>query len=331
MFEFLDLIIVRPISNLLFIVFNFTGDFGFAIIIFTLIVKFAMWPLVRRQFKQARLMRKIQPELAEIRKRCKGNKTMEQIQMMDLYKRNNIKPFNSILTLIIQLPIFFALFFAIGTTVPQTTEKLQEHPVEQKAYHWVAELPRVQEVIQAQAKADTLEDYEFRPQLFGIIDLSQRAIQENVTVSSVTILLFAIASAFSQYWVTKQQLPSKKKNKRTLKQIMKDTAAGKEADQAEINEIVSGQMGKVMPIMMFVIMIGLIGALSFYYLISNVITIIQQKIMLRRETDEMDTVADKKILKELQQAKEAQVIEDKSTKNKNITRISVSNKKRRKK
>lgn len=332
MFEFLDLIIVRPITNLLLVIYNYVGDFGLAIIIFTLIVKFALWPLVRRQFNQTRQMRKIQPELAEIRKRCKGNRTMEQLQMMDLYKRHNIKPFSSIITLVVQLPIIFALFFAITTVVPQTTEKLQEHPVEQKTYSFIAELPRVNDLIEAQASAETIDDYSFRPKLFGVIDLSERALQPNVTVSSVAILLFAVTSALSQYWVSKQQLPSKKRSRRSLKQVMKDAAEGKDADQSEINEIVSGQMSKFMPIMMFLIMVNLIGALSFYYLVSNLITILQQKIMLRKESEELDHIADKRILKELQQAEEAQIVNQKpSSKNKHVTRISASNKKRRKK
>jgi len=80
MFEFIDFLIVRPIVNLLFVVYNFVGDFGLAIIIFTIIVKFAMWPLIKKQLHQTRLMRKIQPELAEIKKNCKGNRQLEQLQ-----------------------------------------------------------------------------------------------------------------------------------------------------------------------------------------------------------------------------------------------------------
>jgi YidC/Oxa1 family membrane protein insertase len=338
MFEFLDMIIVRPISNLLFVIYNVVGDFGLAILIFTLIVKFAMWPLVKKQFRQARLMRKLQPELAEIKKNCKGNRTMEQLQMMDLYKRYNVKPFGSLLTLIIQLPIFFALFFAITTVMPMTTDKLLEHPIEQKAYGPVKTLPRVQEIVEAQNSAQTIEEYSFRPKLFGVVDLSAHAIQENITPSSIVILLFAVLAALSQYWVAKQQLPTTgKKERRTLKQIMKETAEGKEADQSEINTIVSGQMTKFMPIMMFLIMISLVGALSFYYLLSNLVTIFQQRLMIRRETDELETVADKKILKDLAAAEEAQIVDPKDTKaaksskNKHVTRIIASTKKRRKK
>ena len=94
------MIIVRPITNILFLIYGLVGDFGLAIILFTVLVKICLWPLVKRQLHQTRLMRKIQPELAEIKKNCNGNRQLESLQMMDLYKRNNIKPFRSMLTLI---------------------------------------------------------------------------------------------------------------------------------------------------------------------------------------------------------------------------------------
>ena len=121
-FPFIDIIIVRPIVNILFVIFNLVHDFGLAIIIFTILVKLLMLPLTKRQLRQTRLIRRIQPELTQIRKNCNGNKQLESLQTMDLYKRYNIKPFASILTLIIQLPLFVALFSAIrviATPMPQ--------------------------------------------------------------------------------------------------------------------------------------------------------------------------------------------------------------------
>ena len=121
-FNFIDMIIVRPIVNILFVIFNLVHDFGLAIIIFTILVKLLMLPLTKRQLQQTRLMRKIQPELTQIRKNCNGNKQLESLQTMDLYKRYHVKPFASIATLLVQLPIFIAIFSAIrviATPLPQ--------------------------------------------------------------------------------------------------------------------------------------------------------------------------------------------------------------------
>ena len=73
-FNLIDIILVRPIVNILFIIFNLVHDFGLAIIIFTVLVKLCMWPLTKSQLNQTKLMRKIQPELTQIRKNCNGNK-----------------------------------------------------------------------------------------------------------------------------------------------------------------------------------------------------------------------------------------------------------------
>lgn len=330
MFELIDMIIVRPIVNLLFVIYSFVGDFGLAIIIFTILVKFAMWPLLKRQLHQTRLLRSIQPELAEIKKNCKGNRQLESLQMMDLYKRKNIKPFRSMLMLFIQLPIFIALYTAIRVMVSEPTADLS---VAKSAYSFVEQLPRIQEMI--------ADHGSFHPTLFGVVDLSATA--GFVSMSSVIVLLFALASALTQYIMAKQQNPSSKATKRSFKDIMKDASSGKEADQTELNAVVSGQMTKVMPLMMLLIMINLPGALVFYYLLTNLITVIQQKIILSRDYTEMEAAADKKILKELREAQEAEIVSDNTTdrsqnastktktKNKqNITRIKASNKKRRK-
>ena len=117
MFNLLDIIIVRPIVNILFLIYSVVGDFGLAIILFTIVVKLLTWPLMKRQINQTKMMRKIQPELAEIKKNCKGNRQMESLQMMDLYKKNNIKPMRSMLSILIQFPIFIALFTAINVSV----------------------------------------------------------------------------------------------------------------------------------------------------------------------------------------------------------------------
>lgn len=82
--------------------------------------------------------------------------------------------------------------------------------------------------------------------------------------------------------------------------------------------------------MMFLIMYNLPGALVFYYLLTNIITVIQQKIIFDKDTQEMEVIADKAIIKELNKIKEAKVIENKKTGTK-ITRISAKDQKRSKK
>ena len=345
MFELIDFLIVRPLVNILFVIYNFVGDFGLAIIIFTVIVKLCMWPLVKKQLHQTKLMKKIQPELAEIKKRCKGNRQMESLQMMDLYKRNNIKPFRSVLTLIIQLPIFIALYTAISVVAnprPASGDMCGYTNMSHCAYEPVRNLDRIKDLSEKQdtylqARLDGNNDatYDFAPKLFGLVDLNATAsgvFNGGVTISEIVILLFAIGAAVMQYWVSRQQLPTgnDKKDKKGFRQIMKEAKDGKEPDQADMNAMMSRQMGFMMPMMMFLIMFNLPGSLSFYYLLTNIITVVQQRIVLNKSEDEMEISADKAVIKELNKIKEAEVIENKKTGTK-ITRISAkdSKKKRR--
>ncbi len=342
MFELIDLLIVRPIANILFVVYGFIGDFGLAIIIFTLLVKILMWPLVKRQLHQTRLMRKIQPELAEIKKNCNGNRQLESLQMMDLYKRNNIKPFRSMLTLLIQLPIFIALYTAVRVMVmptPTDNLNLRAYPIVRdidsisdviaRQDNYLSALDAYQNLSEEEKQTTDAPVYDFHPQLFGIIELDSKP--GFGSWNAVVILIFAIASAFSQYWISAQQMPSKKSKKsRTLRQILKEAADGKEPDQTELNTVMTGQMSKMMPLMMLLIMINLPGALVFYYLISNIMTGIQQKYILDKSEKEMEISADKKIIRELNKIEEGQVVREKKGAER-ITRISAKSKRSRRK
>ena len=353
-FNLIDLVIVRPIVNIQFMIFNLVHDFGLAIIILAILVKLFMWPLTKRQLVQTRLMQKIQPELTKIRKNCNGNKQLESLQTMDLYKRYNVKPFASILVLLIQLPIFIAVFSAIrviATPLPQDN-------LTNRAYDFVAyegseiasleqkQIDYLEDLANNDIPAEEKRKYDFDPKLFNSIDLTAKASDvinpSRFSWSAVFMLVISIAAALAQYFVAKQQTSSgKSEKKKKFREILKEAKDGKEVDDSEISGLATGQMSKMMPIMMFIIMFNLHGALAFYYFLSNIFTILQQKLIFNKVRDEMDDNTDKAILKELKKSekgkniakgakiREAEVVENKKTGTK-ITRISAKdNKKKR--
>lgn len=353
-FNLIDLIIVRPIVNIQFMIFNLVHDFGLAIVILAILVKLFMWPLTKKQLVQTRLMQKIQPELVKIRKNCNGNKQLESLQTMDLYKRYNVKPFASILVLLIQLPIFIAVFSAIrviATPLPQDN-------LTNRAYSFIAyegseiktledkQVAYLEDLTNNDIPAEEKRKYDFDPKLFNAIDLTAKASDvinpARFSWSAVFMLVISIAAALAQYFVAKQQTASGKSEKRKkFREILKEAKDGKEVDDSDISGLATGQMSKMMPIMMFVIMFNLHGALAFYYFLSNIFTILQQKLIFNKVRDEMDDNTDKAILKELKKSekgkkiakgakiKEAEVVENKKTGTK-ITRISAKdNKKKR--
>ena len=340
-FNLIDLLVVRPIVNIQFMIFNLVHDFGVAIIIFAVLVKLCMWPLTKKQLNQTRLMRRLQPELTQIKKNCKGNKQMESLQTMDLYKRYNVKPFASILTLFIQLPIFIAIFSAIrviATPLPQ--DNLMNRAYDIVAYDGseiqaLEEKQRVylSDLTNSEIPDEAKTEYGFHPKLFGLIRLDVKAsdvLMGHFSWSALFILVCAILASVVQYWATKQQMPSgKSEKKKKFRDLVREAKNGKELDESDISSMTTGQMSIMMPIMMFFIMFNLNGALAFYYFLSNVMTVIIQRIVLKKVDKEIDDMTDKAVLKELRNIQEAEVVENKKTGTK-ITRISAKdNKKKR--
>jgi YidC/Oxa1 family membrane protein insertase len=102
--------IVAGLNWLLQGLFHLTGSYGIAIILITLIVKFVLLPLTIRQTRSMIAMQKIQPEIRKLQEKYKDDKEKLSQEMMKFYKENKVNPFGGCLPLILQLPVFFALF-----------------------------------------------------------------------------------------------------------------------------------------------------------------------------------------------------------------------------
>ncbi len=102
----------KPIYNILiFIISNVTfGDVGFAIILVTIIVKFALSPLTKKSIRSQILMKKMEPEIKQLKKDY-PNKEEQAKRTFDLYKKYGTNPFSGCLVVIIQLPVIFALYY----------------------------------------------------------------------------------------------------------------------------------------------------------------------------------------------------------------------------
>lgn len=173
-------ILVHPIFNLLAVLYAFVHDFGLAVIILTILFRLLLWPIVTKQLHSQRALQELQPELKKIKEKAAGDRTLEGKLTMELYKEREINPFASFLPLIIQLPVFFALFIVLRDIVkPGELARI--------AYPFVAHLAPIADIIKNHAP--------FHPTLFGLIDLSK-----------VSPLLAAIG-ALAQFVQTKQITP----------------------------------------------------------------------------------------------------------------------------
>ena len=105
-FDFL----ARPLFKVLKLFYKFTHNYGISIIILTVIIKLIFFPMSQKSFKSMQKMQKIQPELKIIQERYKNDKQMLSQEMMRLYRENKINPIGGFLPVIIQIPVFVALY-----------------------------------------------------------------------------------------------------------------------------------------------------------------------------------------------------------------------------
>ncbi|MCQ2568504.1 MAG: membrane protein insertase YidC [Alphaproteobacteria bacterium] len=94
------------------------GNYGVAIILMTLILRVLIWPLTRKSFVSTMKMQKMQPELQRVQKLYANDKARLQIEMMKVYQEHRTSPMSGCLPMLIQIPIFFALYKALLISVP---------------------------------------------------------------------------------------------------------------------------------------------------------------------------------------------------------------------
>jgi YidC/Oxa1 family membrane protein insertase len=108
---------MRPIFDLLNWLFHHIGNFGVAIICLTLIVRGLMFPIAQKQFQSMAAMRKLQPKMKAIQERYKEDKPKLQQEMMKLYQEEKINPAAGCLPILLQIPIFYALYKVLLVSV----------------------------------------------------------------------------------------------------------------------------------------------------------------------------------------------------------------------
>ncbi len=107
--------IYKPIYNILFILLSFVPghNVGIAVILLTIIVRIAIYPLTLKSIKAQRSMKEIEPKLKEIKEKYKEDKQAQAMATMELYKKEKISPMSGCLPLLIQIPVISALFFVL--------------------------------------------------------------------------------------------------------------------------------------------------------------------------------------------------------------------------
>ena len=230
--------------------YDISGNYGVAIILFTLAVNIILLPLTWKQQKSTTKMQSIQPELKKIQQKYKNDKEKLNMEMMKLYKDNNINPMGGCLPLLIQLPIIFILYqivyrpltYMIGME-PNAVEAL-------KAAHKITDYSAEIKIAALESKVD------FN---FLGLDLSQTP-SFNAFNWFWLIPLLAGVTTFALSWLTTRQSNARK--------------AEKDGDNSTADTMQT--MTKIMPLITVWFAFNFPAGIGFYWIANNLFKMVQQ-------------------------------------------------------
>jgi YidC/Oxa1 family membrane protein insertase len=310
-------LIVQPIFNLLVLIYALLPghNFGLALIIFTIIIRLLLWPLLKKQLHQTKVMRKLQPELNKIKAAAKGDRQKITAMQMELYKERGVNPLGTFPILIVQFIVLIGLYSGLRRVIAD------QHAIITFAYPSLQHLPWMQHL--------SHNIHLFDNTLFGIVNLSKEALGNAGVYWPAMVIV--VGSAVMQYFQAQQLMPSTK-DSRKLRDILKSAGAGKQADQAEVNAAVGRSTRFFLPGIVFLATVRFQCALSLYWFTGGLVAFIQQSIALREDETEMEALTDKPS-KDVSEIPEAEVVETPTpTKNqKPKTKKSSKNKRRKRK
>lgn len=267
--------VVEPIFNILIAIYGILPghDFGIAILLFSLITRIIMWPLIKKQLHHSKKIKTLQPELAKIKKKAGDNKQLAAQLQMELYREKEINPFAPIGLLIVQIPLLLGLFSVIRQITDDPTT------IVSKAYEPVRNLGFIKDI----AADPSLVDQS----LLGVVDLSRRALESGGWY--LPLVIIALAAGIIQYFQSKMLIPQSK-SKKKLREIMKEGSAGQEPDREEIQAAVGRSTAVLLPGMMIFFGITFPGALALYWTANSAIGYIQQRYVLNQDLEDIKKV-----------------------------------------
>jgi YidC/Oxa1 family membrane protein insertase len=109
--------ITKPMFWAIDWLFKFSGNFGIAILLVTVLIKFVFFPLANKSYASMAKMKAVQPQMLMIKERYAGDQMKQQQAMMELYKKEKINPLAGCLPIAIQIPVFFALYKVLFVTI----------------------------------------------------------------------------------------------------------------------------------------------------------------------------------------------------------------------
>ena len=110
-------VMAKPTLYMLKFLHKYVGNYGLAIILVTVLIKLLFWPVSQKGMKSMKTMQKLQPKMAKLREKYKDDKQLQQQEMIKLYQTYKVNPVGGCLPMVIQIPVFFALYKVLLQTI----------------------------------------------------------------------------------------------------------------------------------------------------------------------------------------------------------------------
>lgn len=257
--------------------YNLIGNYGLAIIVFSIIIKLFLLPLSIKQQKTMKKTAKIQGQLNEIKNKYANNPEKLNQETMELYKKENMSPFSGCLGAIIQIILLFAVFYLVrspltymkkvdSTLIQEYTQQIEEENSSNKTYPEIS-------IIRQKGNED--ENVYINMNFLGL-DLSGIPMQDAKEPKVFIIPVLYVITTFISMKINSTVQTNKQKNK-----LITDGSEEEKTQEQEINpmENANKSMTYFMPIMSISIALIAPLGLALYWLINNVLMIVERIVL----------------------------------------------------
>jgi len=186
-------ILAAPLLDLLRLIYGYVGNYGVAIIILTIIVRVVLFPLTFKGMKSMKRLQQLTPRMKKLQEKYKNNKERLNKEMMELYRKNRVNPLGGCLPMLLQIPVFFALYSSLSSAV-----ELRHAPF----IFWISDLsqPDGLGITPLLMGASMYIQQKMTPQT-AMMDSTQAKIMQMLPFI-FTIFTFTFPSGLTLYWVT---------------------------------------------------------------------------------------------------------------------------------
>ena len=256
-------------------IYNLIPNYGYAIIIFTILLKLILLPMTYKQQKNMKKQSELQDELNKLQIKFKNNPEMLQQETMQLYKREKISPFSGCLSSIVQLVIFLAVFYMVSSPLTYMKKidktKIENYKQTISEQGESSSYPEIK-IIEKYSSEDPDVSLNMN---FLNLDLSKVPMQNAKDIKVFIIPALYVIITFVNIKISNNLTNKKKDEKDKLitdgKKVEKDDDKESAEEQMENMQQMTKSMNYMMPIMSVAIALIAPLGLSLYWLVSNIL------------------------------------------------------------